>query len=279
MPRSRYWVVALVAIALALLPGVQAQEKKSGDEPTLAASAPVQLVGLLTKQYRGRCGADGQHKWDDEHWEVGFVRLDVPETIDLSKFEGKAVVVTGQPAGKKKIPPPEYFHTAMELNPKPEGPGIECPQYQMRSDWVIGKNGMRIMRPRSNGLPPRVTVTEASLFDSLRAELKEGKLEVSLANDFKGSLKGLKVRVNYEGCYGKPGSDSRSEKIDELTPGARKKFVFPTIVDEDQGERWGVRHHRAYSIQLLSSAGDVLFDYDLPVVVFGVAGIDCPKEK
>ena len=220
MFRSGIWVLSIAAVVFLLLPVANAQEEKAAAKPSLAATAPVQLVGLLTKQYRGRCGADGQHKWDDEHWEVGFVRLEVPKDLDLSKLENLAVVVTGQPAMKKVIPPPEYVHAAMELNPKPDGPGIECPQYQMRSDWVIGKNGMRIMRRRSKGLPPRITVTKAELFTGLTAKLVDDKLTVTLANSGKESLENVELVVNYEGCYGKPGTDSRSEKVAALKSGA-----------------------------------------------------------
>jgi hypothetical protein len=271
-------VVALAATAMLLIPVAEAQEKQTTKKQTVAAAAPVKLVGLLTRQYRGRCGADGQHKWDDEHWEVGFVRLEVPASVDLSKFEGKAVVVTGQPAMKKEIPPPEYVHAAMELNPKPEGPGIECPQYQMRSDWVISKNGMRIMRSRSKGLPPQLTVTKAEQFNGLSAKVAGDKLAVTLANDGKKALKNLELVVNYEGCYGKPGTDSRNEKIDVLKSGASHTATFPTIVDEDQG-KWGIRHHRAYSLQIRSEPGELLFDYDLSVGSFGLTGIECPEEK
>jgi hypothetical protein len=273
-----YCLLYLIAPAMLVVAPAVGQEQKVAQQPVVAAAAPVQLVGLLTKQYRGRCGADGQHKWDDEHWEIGFVRLEVPKDLDLSKFEGKAVVVTGQPAMKKESPAPEYVHAAMELNPKPEGPGIECPQYQMRSDWVLGKNGMRIMRGRGTGLPPQLAVTEAKLFDGIKAELKGEQLSIVLSNDFKTPLQGLEVKIHYEGCYGKPGSDSRSEKVAELAAGSSKSFAFPTIVDEDQG-KWGIRHHRAYSIQVLSSPGAILFDHDLSVGSYGVTTIECPEEK
>ncbi len=278
MGSYKHIAMAMILGAALVAAPVFGQEQQEAPQPTIDAAPEVQLVGQLTRQYRGRCGADGQHKWDDEHWEVGFVRLEVPAGLDLAKLEGKAVVVTGKATAAKPLPAPEYVHAAMELNPQPDGPGIECPQYQMRSDWVIGKNGMRIMRERSAGLPARLAVTNARLFDGLDLEVGGDQLTVTFTNTFRATLPGARVRIHYEGCYGKPGSDSRTETLGDLPAGEGRTVSFPTIVDEDQG-KWGIRHHRAYSIQVLSSAGDVLFDCDLSMGSFSVTGMECPAEK
>lgn len=276
---SKYCVPVIVALVILVAGPVAGQEKKVVQQQTVEAPADVQLVGLLTKQYRGRCGADGQHKWDDEHWEVGFVRLDVLKGLDLSALEGKPVVVTGKVKTAQPIPAPEYVHAAMELNPKPEGPGIECPMYQMRADWVIGKNGMRIMRSRGAGLPALLAVTKASLFDGLDLEVRGDKLTVTFTSTSRSPLKGVEIRLHYEGCYGKPGTDTRTEKLGDLAAGAHRTVTFPTIVDEDQGKQWGIRHHRAYSIQVLAGPGTTLFDCDLSMGTFDATGIECPEEK
>ena len=270
-------LLSLVVVVMMAAP-VHGQERKGAPQSTVEAAAEVQLVGQLTRQYRGRCGADGQHKWDDEHWEVGFVRLEVPDGMKLGKLEGQAVVVTGKPTAAKPAPAPEYVHAAVALNPKPDGPGIECPMYQMRSDWVIGKNGMRIMRGRSAGLPALLKVEKARPFDGLDLEVHGPDLSVTFTNTFKSTLKGVKLKLHYEGCYGKPGTDTRTESLGDLAAGDNRTLLFPTIVDEDQG-KWGIRHHRAYSIQVLSSSGDVLFDCDLSMASFSVTGIECPAEK
>ncbi len=276
--RSPIRLVALVLMVVYhLAPGALAQTPPVEQQTKVAADQEVKLVGLLTRQYRGRCGADGQHKWDDEHWEVGFVRLEVPATVDLSPLEGKAVVVTGK--GKELPPPPavEHVHEAPSLNPLPDGPGIECPQYQMRSDWVIGKNGFRIMRQRSAGLPMMFKVTSAKLFSGVELEVHGDSLAVTVTNVLGVAAEDVKVVLHYEGCYGKPGSDSRSQAAALLPAGGRIEATFPTIVSEDQGQ-WGIRIHRAYSLQILGAKGPVLFDCDLPLGLFEATGVDCPKE-
>ncbi len=114
--------------------------------------------------------------------------------------------------------------------------------------------------------------------DGLDLEVGGDQLTVTFTNTFRATLPGARVRIHYEGCYGKPGSDSRTETLGDLPAGDGRTVSFPTIVDEDQG-KWGIRHHRAYSIQVLSSAGDVLFDCDLSMGSFSVTGMECPAEK
>jgi hypothetical protein len=272
----RFFALLLMAWGQ-FLPVAVAQTTPVQKQTRVAAPPDVTLVGLLTRQYRGRCGADGQHKWDDEHWEVGFVRLQVPATLDLSPLEGKAVVVTGK---GKELPPPrevEHVHEAPSLNPLPDGPGIECPQVQMRSDWVIGKNGFRIMRQRSAGLPMMLDVTSAKLFSGVEIEVHGESLAVTVTNVLDAAVNDVKVVLHYEGCYGKPGSDSRSQTTAVLPAGGRIETTFPAIVAEDQGQ-WGIRNHRAYSLQILGAKGPVLFDCDLPLGLFQATGIECPKE-
>ncbi len=224
-----------------------------------AWAAPATVVGVVTEQHRQVCEA-GEERWVDPHLEVGFVQVVGGDDV-LRPLLGKPAVVTGEVFPG---PPATPFAT-----------GPECPQYQMRSDWVVGKGGMRVRR---NGARTySLEAKGASALDGVRARRDGDEVEVVFRNPLRIPLKQAALVVHYEGCYGKPGVTSQRHVVAELAPGAEMTARFPVHMSSDRGR--GVNPvHRLADLTVASATPGVVFDLTLSVASLG-APVSCPDER
>jgi len=167
--------------------------------------------------------------------------------------------------------------------PAPERPPIEispvpCPIMQMRSDWVTTPRGVRVRRTQPTAAG-HFHVSSVRRLDELTIEAKGDQIAVSFTNPLPFALTGVRLKLHYEGCYGKPGSASiMSELAATLAQGETISHSFPRITERDHpGPRKGgptAREHLAASLelQIAGSEGpaDALIWTDLDVSLASV---------
>lgn len=137
--------------------------------------------------------------------------------------------------------------------PKPATPPLEvepapCPVMQMRSDWVNTPRGIRARRTSPTGAE-HFHLTSVRRLDELKAVLAEDRVTASFENPLPFALTGVRLRMHYEGCYGKPGATELASQVQRLGPGERLEHVFPLLEKADPK-----RVHRA-AVLVLEIAG------------------------
>lgn len=242
------WVTAVVGAGVLLGAGGVSAETKA-----------VRALGFLTEQADQRCLEGGKVEWLNPHAEVGFTRV-VDSDVPLAPLYGKAVLVTGTAV------------EAPKLVVENTGP---CPMVQMRSDWVEGRDGIRVQRGGGAGVAA-LHVTAVEEWDGLAAKVDGKSLVVTLKKDLGAPVD---VTVHYEGCYGKPGSTARTEKAAK----AGAVLRFPLAEDEtyDQprkGMDEGVARHVPVAITLDGTAPGLVLGLDLPLRALGVT-VSCPDRQ
>jgi len=277
----RPWVAAAFVIA-ALgcskdAPEPAPQRSVETERPPAEASRPkavaagAVLVGVVHEDGLHVCGANYKESWINKFRQVGFVRAVATPELDaeLKAQMGKPVVARGRVTDR--IP---------EGTEQPPAEIGECPQYQMRSDWVVTAGGMRIQRSPSPALPA-FEVARVEPFDGLRAEIDGTELKVELTNTLGVALANpVEVIVHYEGCYGKPGTEYRRLFGKQgLAPGEKLSGAVPLITEADRvpGNPRATRGHSAYSIEVRAKGADVYFDLDVSVHALG-ADVKCPQD-
>ena len=273
--RARSLLAVLVPSTLAVLALAAPPARADATPPAAPAArasaardgAPVRVLGVLSRQHRRVCKPPrGDESWVDPRLEVGFVPL-VGNVERFAGLVGKLVVVEG---------------TRAEPSAAPAADDEEiCPLYQMRSDMVVTKGGMRLRRARSAAVAalPALRVTSVREYRGLSVSRDGDRITVELRNELGAALSQLAVTVHYEGCRGKPGADARTERVATLAPGATARLSFPALLDtpdRSDGRSGGRpdsrRPYAAHSVQL-DGDGPVLFDAD----VASVAGVRCPE--
>ena len=218
------------------------------------------IVGVLTLQHAEQYDGTWESEWVDPHHEVGFTRLIPAAGIDLAPWEGKLVVVRGRAAPLPKIP---VASTG------------ECPARQARSDWIFGKNGVRLRRDWPQAHPAAMTVAAVTAFDGLTVRRDGDSLHLGFTNTLPGvPLDSVELVVHYEGCYGKPDSAQQVEMRPSLRRGATARFAFPAVAWRTVGDR--MRAHVATSLSVDAANPAVRFDFDWSVWRAGVR-LDCPN--
>lgn len=245
--------------------------------PSIPLGDGAALVGVITEQAPLGCKGDlsnPEEVWGAPYYEAGFVRLVPDDGVSPADLVGRPAVVLGAP-----LP-----------GPAPARSG-GCLPRQMRSDWILGKHGVRIAR----GTPPHVAFRAAKLvaLDGLVAverapgEAAEGQaagtadtLSLTVRNVFDRPLKDLTLRVHHEGCYGKPGSTAAEAKRAALAPGEVWTASLPAFEARQRrphpardGE-W----HAARSVTLDAGGERIAFDLDVPLSSLGVSVV-CPDER
>lgn len=224
--------------------------------PALVAAEPTMLVGVLTEQADRKCTPAGE-TWVNKRYEVGFVPLTAaPE--GAAALLGQAVMVVGAPA-----PAP--------VRPKVESTA-ECMPYQMRSDWEVGLHGMRVRRLdvapvagfRADSVKP---------FEGLTAKLEGDQVVVTFQNTTGAPLEGVATKVHYEGCYGKPGSVTETDRVALLKPRSKASARRPQTVMKEA--RRMVRPHVMRAVSVVAKGPHVVFDLTVDGLELGAA-VECP---
>jgi len=256
--------------------------RAAGQQSPTSGPQPTVLVGRLTQQFKEVCKGQMDHEWVDPFWEVGFARVALPADAAPEALRGKPVVVTGQVPADVKYGPRV-----------PDGTG--CVIMQARSDWVVGKDGIRMVR----GAPEGTVLVSAFVADSLKpfAGLEAAlvvnstkpiaslgnkpdpeEIVVTFTNTLDRPLELLRLWMHYEGCYGKPGTESRAQDAGTVPPGSKVTARFPVVVLGDRsGGKRPPEAHLAWSVQVTTSSSDTVLDLDVNLPDLGVK-VECPGE-
>jgi len=227
--------------------------------PPGKGSAEIHFMGMLTAEGQKHCTKDWQVQWKDPHYQAGFTRLTGPEN-GLAALAGKPVLLKGRTDSQFKWP--KVTHAG------------ECPQAQMRSDWVWSKSGMRVRTEPRTGIG-NFKHTSVRDLTELSADQKDGKVTVHFINPVAETLKDLTMRIHYEGCYGKPGHHSEEKSFATLSGGAKASATFDSIWKRSDGQKWRAIHAGS-TIQLFAKNRRVRFDLNVPLRTLGT-DISCPK--
>ncbi len=263
-------------------PGRSASSLQNEGGAASGASGPSLLVGVLTQQFREVCKGEMSSEWVDPFWEVGFARVSLPDDAKPEVLKGQPVVVSG------KVPPD------VKYGPRhPDGTG--CVMMQARSDWVVGKEGIRMVRgyPEGAVLVSSFSADTLKPFSGLEASLVVNSMKpvaslgnhpdpeeivVTFTNTLDRPLEKVQMWVHYEGCYGKPGSELKSHDAGTVAPGGKVTARFPVIVlaERVRGEA-SPQAHLAWSVQVTTSSTDTVMDLDVGLPSLGVT-VTCPDE-
>lgn len=222
----------------------------------LAAPKTVTLIGYLAEQGQPQCNETYERTWVDLHDEIGWVRV-AKSAVPLKPLRNHPVVAEGVPLEKFERPPVPA--------------GGMCPPMQMRSDWVEGKNGIRIVRGGGADFPA-IEVTRVQKLDRLQARADGDDVVVQFSNPLDRPLANVVVALHYEGCYGKPGSTVREEGAAALGPERGLTAKWPSVLSEDG------RNYAAQEITVRGTGKDVVFDLQVPLRHFGIKA-ECPDER
>jgi hypothetical protein len=224
----------------------------------------ITVVGVIHQDGQRVCDGRGHEQWIDLHYEVGFTPLVVDDARarEVEPLHKRAAIVFGH----VQAPPP--------ANPVPSGG--ECPLYQMRSDWVVTAEGIRI--PRGARAAEGIAVERIVPFEGLAVERAGDTLKFALTNALEVPLADkLTLTLHYEGCFGKPGSTMRSQiREGELAPGDTWRAELPAFVHDPEGQD-GRQVFRADSIELRAEGKGVAFDFDAGFHEIGAEGVPCPR--
>jgi hypothetical protein len=219
------------------------------------------------------CRSRGEQVWINEHFEIGFVPVIVPEAqrAAVESLVGTPVVARGRVADAAPVG-----------REAPPADATECPGQQWRSDWVRGPDGVRSRRSDGPGIAA-FEVDRVEPFAGLTAARNGETIDVELVNPLTRSLAGpVELVAHYEGCYGKPGTRTHTGRADGgLAPRETIALAAPvTMTDPDDaslGRRRGRGTHRADSIEVRATGDGIYFDLDVPLSALGDIAVECPK--
>ncbi len=220
------------------------------------------LIGVLTRQLTPGCER-GKDVWrEPSHHEIGFVRVLLPAGVDARALLGRVVLARGRTADEN-VPPRRAFDN-----------GGLCSVQQMRSDWVVSKDGVRLYTERDGALA-RMGVFAAAAVQAVEppvivrppappssAPAPADRLTVRFRNPLARPLQDLRIEGHYEGCSGKPGATADTVAAGAVAAGALAEVTLPRL----QGDKTGTeRAYRLASLRLSTSTPGVVFDLDYPV--------------
>lgn len=240
--------------------------------PAVAQEAPkpTKVVGFLVQQYEEKCDDKFNQEWVNPHFEIGLVKVEEVEGVELDAFVGKPVVATGRVGDKAGAA-------------RPEMGGYSCVPQQARSDWLFNKGGIRLIRalqPKSAWVS-HFTVEKIERLHGLTVELDGDEIQVVFENNLGAELPDLLITMHYEGCYGKPGAPNVKRSFFSLKSGKKATARFPVhhvVGDDADGTRRGRTMHVAHSVQVAAGSPTVLLDLDVPVWHFGKKlNLTCPE--
>jgi hypothetical protein len=237
-----------------------------GVAPAEPDAARLTVVGVIHQDGQRICDARGHETWVDLHYVVGFTPLVLDEATSpaVAALHRRPANVVGR---VQALPPSAAVPS-----------GGECPVHQMRSDWVLTAEGVRI--PRGPRAAEGVGVLRVAPFEGLQVARAGDTLTLALTNPFDVPLEGeLVLTVHYEGCFGKPGADVRSStRPDPLPPGETWQVEAPALVHDAAGQP-GRQVFRADSIEVRAAGNGIVFDFDAAFHELGAQGVACPRER
>lgn len=227
------------------------------DGPEL--SDPGYLLGVIGQAGIEHCPGGGfDRQWLRVRPTIGRVSVSGPDESEFDSLMGQPVLAVGRPR-----PAPSVAMTEpVEL----------CPPPQMRSDWRQTPLGVVIEREPA----PRVEhfeLTAMRALHELSARLEGDSVVVTLLNPMPIALRGVELRVHYEGCFGKPGTVFEAIEIGDLGVGADASAQVPKVVTRGDA-RPGRSLFRAFSVQLVATGDGLVLDLDVLLQRLG-AEVEC----
>jgi len=247
-------------LALAMIAVIPTSEAQAA-APSAMVEAPTILVGMLSLQGDRQCDGTPTGKWINQHHEVGYVHL-IPGKHKLGRFENLPVILTGRPVESFRKPVVRHM-------------GACPPLMQMRSDWTLGMQGMRVQRSPGPGFPA-FKVQSIRPWTGASITRKGDKIIVRLRNELGVDLRHLTLRLHYEGCYGKPGTTARSESRPVVRQGKEVTATFATLAHKTRGG--SKRTFSASSLTLSGQTAGVSLDFNWSLRLAG-AGVACPTRR
>lgn len=227
--------------------------------PFAAPAAPTTLVGVLSEQADRLC-TDSGDQWVNKRLEVGFVEL-VGEVAGAKDLLGQPVVVTGA-----AVAPPDRApvrHTA------------ECEVMQMRSDWQVGFNGVRIRRTAPQAVKA-FRVGEVKALEGFTGAKEGEDVVVTFSNKTGAALDEVVVEFHYEGCYGKPDSVTERRRGPASKPNSTATARAPLMVTRRRRNQ--DRAHALRAVTVAAKGDHAVFDLTVDALELGVA-VECPKAR
>ncbi len=247
---ARRPAVSLAGLVLVSALGLTTQAEARKPNPVR------ELVGELTLQGDPLCDGSANGRWVNDRWELGFTQLQGPALAKskLKHLRDKLVVVRGRPAEPKAWP--TVRHT-----------GACPPVPQLRSDWVMGRSGVRVRR----GSPvwPAFSATHVARWQGLRVRRVGAEIEVRVTHTMTSPWPDLTIVLHYEGCMGKPGALDKSQRAALVQPGGSVVARFPALAGAE-------RDYRASAVSLRARRGRSLLDLTRSLYREGVS-VDCRR--
>jgi len=182
-----------------------------------------------------------------------------PDSVDVSRWAGKVVVVEATRAPDHRWPVVEH-----------EAP---CPIAQRRSDM---DDSGRIVRGKPLPLGT-LRVHSARPYDGWKVASTGEHLSLQFENKLKTTLQKVQLTAFYEGCYGKPMGLSEPLLVGTLRGGDLYKSRIPKkrMYDHAGGDR--LRPHGAHTLRLTSFAANVYVLIEDIVYQNPSLGLRCTK--
>jgi len=212
-----------------------------------------------------------------EHCPNGdFEWLAVQPTLGWTTTSGDAIgqldALMDQPVLARGSAGPAPERPPLSVEPAP------CPAMQMRSDWVNTPRGTRVRRTASSGAQ-HFHLTSVRRLDELKVEADGEQIVASFQNPLPFALTGVRLRMHYEGCYGKPGATSLESKPAALGPGELLRHEFPRTVEKGEQPRRRLHRAAALALEIGGSEGPtedaVWVDLDVSLYQLGGLSFDC----
>jgi len=219
--------------------------------------SPITVVSYLTEQATPYCTESGRTIWADPHFEIGFVRV-TASAVPLAPHVQRPIIVHGL-----------VDHVLSPASSSRGRPGT-CYIAQMRSDWVISRDGTRARRTPT--LPfSTIAVQRAKAWKTLTASLQEDEIEISVRSPISRNIE-VRTAIHYEGCMGKPGALAQEIQV-SLDPGVDAKFRVPRVRVEGRGV------YRAAALSMHALTKDTVFDVNIPLHHIGLSPVRCPTKQ
>lgn len=272
-------VISLACTATETTAGAAIEEPvvakiEADPNPVKQADGPEFLFAVVGQTGVEHCPTDNlPSTWLDLQTTLGWIPTSGVADEQLEPLMELPVLARGRSGAPPDRPP-------LEVEP------MDCEDMQMRSDWVNTPRGIRVERSRSP--LQHFYATSVRRLDELTVALEGDEVVVSFTNPLPFALAQVELELHYEGCYGKPGSTSRTSEAQTLEPGQTLTHRFVVIAEQDQpGPRKVGKGGKAAREHLASALVLNLGDQDVPngapvhadlAVEFGDLGLtlECP---
>lgn len=268
--KARLFASLLVPLlALACTTGDQPSSEPASTPPSVTVESEPAIVSTtedpeyffaVASQVGVQHCPDGSYEseWIGVQRTLGWVTTSGPAEAELDAMMDLPVLARGRAGAAPPRPP-----LSVDLKP--------CPQMQMRSDWVYTPRGMRSRRTQPVAAE-HFHISSVRRLDELKVVAKRSRVTASFVNPLPFALTDVRLRMHYEGCYGKPGATQIESPSVTLQPGEQLEHEFPQI-DAPTPERV----HRAAAIVLTIGGSEgppqatVWADLDVSLYKLGLA--------